>query len=137
LYPSSDTNDSTKQHQHPFSELPFSLSLTASSPLLTRPTSIMALWTNSEKKNYFTFTCYFREVLNSLNAEKRNWNLFKAMSKFIKTRNPQQCRSYHLKLLKEFNGIRDFLSRGLNRIGRFKEKMHEAEKALAEIQEEF
>ena len=119
FYPSSDTNDSKKQHQHPFSELPFSLSLAASSPLLTRPTSIMALWTNSEKENYFIFTCYFREFLNNLNPEKRNWNLFKAMSKFIKTRNPQQCRSYYIKLLKEFNGIREFLSRGLKRIRRF------------------
>jgi hypothetical protein len=118
FYPSSDTNDSTKQHQPPFSELPFFLSLTANSPLLTRPTSIMAQWTNSEKENYFMFTCYFREVLKNLNPEKCNWHLFKAMSKFIKTRNPQQCRSQHLKLLKEFNGIREFLSRGLKRIRR-------------------
>jgi len=38
------------------------------------------------------------------------------MSKFIKSRNPQQCRSHHIKLIREFDGIGNFLSHTVRRI---------------------
>lgn len=52
-----------------------------------------------------------------------NWNIFKGMSKFVKTRNPQQCRSHHIKLLKQFKGINKFISIVVNRIPKIKEKI--------------
>lgn len=53
--------------------------------------------------------------------------MFKAMSKFIESRNPQQCRSYHLKLLKEFHTIGKFIEVVVKRLPSLKQKIFTVE----------
>jgi hypothetical protein len=59
-----------------------------------------AHWSNSEKERYAVFVSYFRELMKEEREWKGNWDAFKGMSRFVKTRNPQQCRSHHLKLVR-------------------------------------
>jgi hypothetical protein len=65
------------------------------------------------------------------NKTIRNWKIFKGMSRFVKTRNPQQCRSHHLKLIKEFKGISRFILMVMERLPKLKEKMEQAEVELS------
>lgn len=37
------------------------------------------------------------------------WTLYKMMSGFVKTRNPNQCRIQHLRMLKEHGELRSLL----------------------------
>jgi hypothetical protein len=62
--------------------------------------SSSAHWSNDEKERYAVFVSYFRELMKEEREWKGNWDVFKGMSRFIKTRNPQQCRSHHLKLVR-------------------------------------
>jgi len=52
------------------------------------------------------------------------------MSKFINSRNPQQCRSYHLKLINKFEGTKMFLKLSIKRIKGIREKLIDAQAEL-------
>lgn len=82
-----------------------------------------AHWNNCEKVSYSVFVSYFRELMKSENEVKGNWDIFKGMARFIKSRNPQQCRSHHLKVIREFKGISRYISMVMERISGLKEKM--------------
>jgi hypothetical protein len=57
----------------------------------------------------------------------KNWNIFKGMSRFVKTRNPQQCRSHHLKLIKELREISKFILMINDRFPRLRDKIEQAQ----------
>jgi hypothetical protein len=57
------------------------------------------------------------------------WKIFKAMSDFIKSRKPNQCRSHHLKMESYFQNIPAIILYYKERIYNYKEqyRLHEAE----------
>jgi len=54
---------------------------------------------------YYAFLEKFEEKFNEKES-RRQWKIFKAMSSFIQTRDPNQCRSHHHKMTKSFENIR-------------------------------
>ena len=51
-------------------------------------------WTNEENKLYYKFLEQFPVESSLINKKKK---IFKQMAEFIKTKNPNQCRSHHQK----------------------------------------
>lgn len=43
----------------------------------------------------------------AIQADK--WKVFKRLSKFVETRNPNQCRLFHQKMAKSYGGIRNII----------------------------
>ena len=41
--------------------------------------------------------------------KRREWKVFKNLAEFVKTRNPNQCRSHHHKMQKDFRTVEDTL----------------------------
>ena len=62
------------------------------------------LWSEKEKKSYI---CFLREKREHMmhSSTRRSQKLFIQMSKWVKTRTPDQCRSHHQKTMKYHHTI--------------------------------
>ena len=61
-------------------------------------------WNDKEKLKFSIFMDYYNSVFRTSEIRK-NLKIFKCMSEFMKTKNPDQCRSHHQKIKKEFESI--------------------------------
>jgi hypothetical protein len=65
-------------------------------------------WSEKEQAKYFAFLEMFEEKFSQRDS-RRECKVFKSMSQFIKTRDPNQCRSHHHKMNKNSKSIADTL----------------------------
>jgi hypothetical protein len=61
-------------------------------------------WSKRENMLYVMFLNYF-EAKFSKKQNRRLWKFFKLMSEFIETRSPNQCRSHHQKMEKNYSSV--------------------------------
>lgn len=52
------------------------------------------------------------------------------MARFIVSKNPQQCRSYHFKVVRVFKGVRMFLRLSIKRVSKMREMLVDAQGEL-------
>ena len=69
-------------------------------------------WRSSSKENYINFCKKNPNIIITFNEWKNNWSRHRAISYFIKSKNPQQCRSYSIKLMNTFKSIKKFIEKG-------------------------
>ena len=50
----------------------------------------------------------FREKFSEKES-RRHWKVFKSLAEFIKTRDPNQCRSHHHKMKKNYGSLEETL----------------------------
>lgn len=62
-------------------------------------------WSEKENIKYYAFLKRFQGMFDEREM-RREWKVFKALSEFMKTRNPNQCRSHHHKMQKDFPNIK-------------------------------
>jgi hypothetical protein len=64
----------------------------------------MGKWNFNEKNYYSQFLDLNYDAIQSKRL-RRTKKIFIQMSKFVKTRNPDQCRSHHQKMIKLYHSI--------------------------------
>ena len=67
-------------------------------------------WTEAEKLYYFIFLEVHRGKFVA--SSKRLWKIYKALSQYVGTRSPEQCRSHHRKLLLRYLTVENIIENG-------------------------
>jgi hypothetical protein len=75
-----------------------------------RPTSRLSYhWSEIEDLKYLEFIHRERRLFDLPLAERKKMRIHHMMSKFIRTRNPCQCRSHHQKMISKFRTIDEII----------------------------
>lgn len=75
-------------------------------------------WKVKEKIKYIVFI-YFTADTIAKTVGKDLWAVFKVMSSFVETKNANQCRIFHKKMMKQFNDISQLLNKTREEVPQF------------------
>ena len=89
-------------------------------------------WSDKENIKYYAFLKKYRDKFEEKQS-RRQWKVFKTLAQFIKTRNPNQCRSHHHKMRKGFPTISQTLYSLRIKIPQIEKKANKYEDSLSKL----
>lgn len=90
------------------------------------------------KQDFIKYAVYLNFTAKTKNAESQtdlnSWPFFRKLSIFLQTKNPNQCRIFHKKMIAEYSSIHALISELKSTIPRFEDWEQHYEQPLVNLQ---
>lgn len=102
---------------------------------LSAPSTVkIPLWPRHELIKYAVFL-NFSQIEMQNDDEAFSWSFLRKMSLFVQTRNPNQCRIFHKKMMEEHGGLTFLIADIRGKIDKFEEWIDHYEPSLRNMKQ--